>query len=205
MDNEIFWNTKWLIADVLYVWLNWLTIRSTIVSILIQPFYTFIFQTHPKHWWWVLNIFLNGFILTSGQLILDIFRWLFVSLYDNTKISPFVSCTFVALFILVIWSHAWPFTVDDDDHRWTIRIVLYWNTIPKAGIVLVLVDFSKLSNTNTKPIPTKVPIQKYIAGNIVHYSINDWHKNTANNNILHVSSQYITLVFQSHSKDSYWS
>ena len=41
-------------------------------------------------------------------------------------------------------------------HRWTIRIVLYWNTIPKAGIVLVLVDFFKLSNTNTKPIPTKI-------------------------------------------------
>ena len=46
------------------------------------------------------------------------------------------------------------------NHRWTIRIVLYWNTIPKAGIVLVLVNFSKLSNTNTKPIPTKIPIQK---------------------------------------------
>ena len=40
-------------------------------------------------------------------------------------------------------------------HRWTIHIVLYWKTIPKAGIVLVLVDFTELSNNNTKAIPNK--------------------------------------------------
>jgi hypothetical protein len=32
-------------------------------------------------------------------------------------------------------------------HRWTIRLVLYWKTIPTISIVLILVIFSKDSNT----------------------------------------------------------
>ena len=38
----------------------------------------------------------------------------------------------------IIWSNY---------HRWTIRIVLFWNSIPTDRIVLVLVIFSKDTNT----------------------------------------------------------
>jgi hypothetical protein len=44
---------------------------------------------------------------------------------------------------------------------------------------------------------------KNISGNIVYYSINDLYNNTANYNILHVFSEYITLTFPSPSKDSH--
>ena len=53
-------------------------------------------------------------------------------------------------------------------HRWTIRIVLHWNTIPKAGIVLVLVDLSKQTNTN------KNYNSKNISGNIVYSKDSNW-------------------------------
>jgi hypothetical protein len=52
------------------------------------------------------------------------------------------------------------------------QYVLYCIEIPKAGIVLVLVDFSNLSNTNTKAIQKKWQKSK-ISDNIVYYSIND--------------------------------
>jgi hypothetical protein len=68
--------------------------------------------------------------------------------------------------------------------------------MPKAGIVLVLVDLSKLSNTNTKPIPTKYN-SKSISGNKKHYKPH--HKCF----MLCVFSEYTTLTFHSTSKDSH--
>ena len=96
----------------------------------------------------ILNMFLD---------FPDLVQW--QSTWDKIANPNFQFWTTLTMFIVYILgiSHAGPkyniLPLHYYIHRWTIRIVLYWNTIPKAGIVLVLVDFSKLSNTNTKSIP----------------------------------------------------
>ena len=106
------------------------------------------------------------------------------------------------ILVRIIIYFAQPVTVcsETKSHRWTINIVLYWNTIPKAGIVLVLADFSKLSNTNTN----KNSNSKNISGILVCYSINDLYKNNVNNKILHIFSNHLQKIHSELTNDQFF-